>query len=98
MTAVSTLPNAGLLTASDLAAGTATVTVNAGVQTTATFTDSVAPITGVLRICKVAGSRVADGTLFSFSVAGAPIAVPARPAPGGLCSTPLRLPLRPPVL
>jgi hypothetical protein len=95
MTAVSTLPSAGLLTASNLAAGTATVTVNAGVQTTATFTDSVAPVTGVLRICKVAGSRVADGTLFSFDVAGTPITVHAGPAPGGFCSTPLALPVGP---
>ena len=95
MTAVSTLPSAGLLIASDLPAGTATVTVNAGVQTIATFTDSAAPITGVLRICKVAGSRVADGTLFSFSVAGSPITVHAGPAPAGFCSTSLVLPAGP---
>ena len=42
---VSTLPSAGLLVSSNLATGTATVTVNAGAQTIATFTNqtSVTP-------------------------------------------------------
>ena len=95
MTAVSTLPSAGLLTASNLVAGTATVTVVAGAQTIATFTDSIAPVTGLIRICKVAGSLVADGTIFSFSVAGTPVTVHAGPAPGGFCSTPLGVPAGP---
>jgi hypothetical protein len=95
MTAVSTLPSAGLLTASNLVAGTATVTVVAGAQTIATFTDSIAPVTGLIRICKVAGSLVADGTIFSFSVAGTPVTVHAGPAPGGFCSTPMGVPAGP---
>ena len=95
MTAVSTLPNAGLLTASNLAAGTATVTVIAGAQTTVTFTDSVAPTTGSLQICKVAGRGIAAGMNFTFRVAGTRITVPAGLAPGGSCSVPLQLPAGP---
>ena len=41
LTGVSTLPSAALLVSSNLAAGTATVTVNAGGQTIVTFTDAV---------------------------------------------------------
>ena len=40
LTGVSTLPSAGLLVSSNLAAGTATVTVNAGGQTIVTFIDA----------------------------------------------------------
>ena len=92
MTAVSTLPSAGLLTASNLAAGTATVTVIAGAQTIVTFTDSVTPTTGSLQICKVAGTGVVEGTNFTFDVAGTRVIVPAGPAPGGSCSALLVLP------
>jgi len=95
MTAVSTLPSAGLLAGSDLAAGTATVTIIAGAQTIATFTDSVTPTTGSLQICKVAGTGVVEGTNFTFSVAGTPVTVPAGPAPAGSCSAPLVLPAGP---
>jgi copper chaperone CopZ len=92
MTAVSALPSAGLLSASNLAAGTATVTVIAGAQTIVTFTDAVTPLTGFLQICKVAGTGVVDGTNFTFNVAGAPIVVPAGPAPAGSCGGLLELP------
>nr|MDP9115059.1 ice-binding family protein [Acidobacteriota bacterium] len=95
LTEVSTLPSAGLLFANDLAAGTATVTVIAGAQTIATFTDAAAPITGFLQICKVAGAGVVEGTLFTFSVAGAPIVIPAGAAPIGSCGTRLELPSGP---
>jgi len=95
MTAVSTLPSAGLLVASDLAAGTATVTVIPGAQTIATFTDAVAPTTGSLLICKVAGTGIVDGTNFTFSVAGTPVTVPAGPAPAGSCGGLLPLPAGP---
>ena len=43
LTGVSTLPSAGLLVSSNLAAGTATVTVNAGGQTIVTFIDAAVP-------------------------------------------------------
>ena len=95
MTAVSTLPSAGLLTASNLAAGTATVTVIAGAQTIVTFTDSVAPTTGVLQICKVSGSGIVEGTIYSFSVADTQITARAGPGPGGFCSRPVNLPAGP---
>lgn len=95
MTAVSTLPSAGLLVTSDLAAGTATVTVIAGAQTIATFTDAVAPPTGFLQICKVAGTGIVEGTNFTFSAAGTPVTVPAGPAPGGSCGALLELPAGP---
>jgi Ice-binding-like len=95
MTAVSTLPSAGLLTASNLAAGSATVTVIAGAQTIVTFTDSVTPAPGFLRICEVAGTGIVQGTNFTFSVAGSPLTVPAGLAPGGSCGVPVELPAGP---
>ena len=95
MTAVSTLPSSDLLTASNLAAGTATVTVIAGAQTIVTFTDAVTPTTGFLQICKVAGTGVVAGTNFTFSVAGTPVIIPAGPAPAGSCGGLLELPAGP---
>ena len=85
----------GSLVSSNLAAGSATVTVNGGGQTFATFLDSVIPVfpsTGFLQICKIAGAGVAVGTPFTFSVAGNSITVLAGPAPGGSCSAPLVMP------
>ena len=87
LTSVTTLPSAGLLVSSNLAAGTATVTINTGVQTIATFTNAVNPTTGSVQICKVAGTGVAAGTNFTFSVGGTPVAVAA-----GACSTPVVMP------
>ena len=94
LTAVSTLP-AGLLVSSNLAAGTATVTVNVGGQTIVTFLDAVippAPATGFVQVCKVGGAGIAVGTSFGFSVGGTPVTVAAGPAPGGTCSTPIVAP------
>jgi hypothetical protein len=97
LTYVRTLPSAGLLVSSNLALGTATVTVNVGGQTIATFTNAaVVPATGFLQICKVAGSGVVAGTNFAFSVDGTPIpggTVPAGPAPSGSCSTAMEVPV-----
>jgi hypothetical protein len=95
LTGVSTLPG-GLLVSSNLAAGSATVTVTGGGQTFATFIDTVLPVlpgTGFLQICKVAGAGVAVGTPVTFSVAGNAITVLAGPAPGGSCSAPLVVPV-----
>ena len=95
LTAVTTLPG-GSLVSSNLAAGSATVTVNAGGQTIATFLDTFIPVlpgTGFLQICKVAGAGVAVGTPFTFSVAGTPVTVLAGPAPGGSCSAPMVMPV-----
>jgi hypothetical protein len=83
LAAVSTLPSVGLLVGSDLAAGTATVTVVAGGQTIVTFVNAVIPAPGVLQICKIAGAGVAPGGKFTFVVAGASITVLA----GGPCVT-----------
>ncbi len=93
LTAVSTLPD-GLLVASSLAAGTATVTVQNGGQTIVTFVDTIpaGPATGFLQICKVAGAGIAVGTNFTFNVAGTPVIVAAGPAPGGSCSPALAEP------
>ena len=86
LASVSTLPGAGLLISSDLAAGTATVAVNPGGQTIATFVDTIPPppTTGFLQICKIAGSGVALGTNFTFSVAGTPVTVAAGPPACGV--------------
>jgi copper chaperone CopZ len=95
LTSVTTLPG-GSLVSSNLAAGSATVTVTAGGQTIATFLDAIIPIlpnTGFLQICKVAGAGVAVGTPFTFSIAGNPVTVLAGPAPGGSCSASLVMPV-----
>ena len=95
LAAVTSLPG-GSLVSSNLAAGGATVTVNGGGQTIATFLDTVIPIlpnTGFLQICKVAGAGVAVGTPFNFSVAGNSVTVLAGPAPGGSCSAPMVMPV-----
>jgi hypothetical protein len=95
LTAVSSLPS-GSLVNSNLAAGAATLTVNNGGQTIATFLDTIVPVlpgSGFLQVCKVAGAGVAVGTPFTFDVAGNPLTVLAGPAPGGSCSPPLALPV-----
>jgi len=78
LASVSTLP-AGLLVSSNLAAGTATVTVNAGGQTIATFlnTNTTAVEMGLLKVCKIAGAGIAPGENFTFMRAGASFTVPA---------------------
>lgn len=57
----------------------------------------IAPRTGTLKICKVAGPGVAIGTLFTFHVGSQVVMVPAGPAPGGTCeigpSFPVGLPV-----
>ena len=95
LTDVTTLPG-GSLVSSNLAAGSATVTVNGGGQTFVTFLDTSIPVlpgTGFLQICKVAGAGVVVGTPFTFSVAGTPVTVLAGPAPGGSCSAPVIMPV-----
>ena len=86
LTSVSTLPAANLLVSANLAAGTATVTVNTGGQTTVTFLNTSPP--GFLKICKIAGTGVPAGGMFSFVVAGAGLTVPA-----GTCSQALVFPI-----
>ena len=94
LASVSTLPGAGLLISSNLAAGTATVAVNPGGQTIATFVNTVPspPTTGFLQICKIAGSGVTLGTNFTFNVAGTPVTVAAGPPSPASCSPALTLP------
>jgi hypothetical protein len=91
---VSTLPSAALLVNSNLAAGTASVTVNAGGQTIVTYVDAIAPAAsnGYVQVCKVAGPGVAVGTMFNFTVGGSPIpALAAGAAPGGTCGAPVQV-------
>jgi len=92
-TSIFTLPSAAL-TASNLAAGTATVTVYAGATTIVTFVDATPPATGngYVQVCKVAGAGVTAGITFDFTVAGSAIpGLTAGPAPGGTCSTPVQV-------
>jgi len=78
MTDVSTQPSTALV-GSNLIAGTATVTVNGGAQTTVTFVDAIVSEVslGTLEICKIGGAGIAPGASFSFNVGGIPITVPA---------------------
>jgi len=85
MVGASTIP-ADRLVSVNLSASSAVVKVvpgNVSSQTIVTFTNKLKPGTGYLKICKVAGSGVAVGTRFSFSVdGGAAISVPAGPGNG----------------
>jgi hypothetical protein len=73
---------------SDLGGGSATIVVGVG-TTLLTFTNR-GP-TGTLVICKVAGTGVATGTNFSFTVAGQTKTVPAGAGPDGHCESALTL-------
>src|SRR5665213_629202 len=81
LASVTTTPGAGLLISSDLTLGTATVAVNPGGQTTATFVNMVPPppITGALQICDVGEAGVPLGTNFLFEVGATPVTVAAGP-------------------
>ncbi len=84
--AVETIP-ADRLVRADLPARTATVRVVAGdasTQTIATFGNRFT--SGVLKVCKVAGSGVTEGRGFTFDVDGSALTVPAGPAPDGFCT------------
>src|SRR5256886_10140866 len=93
LAAVSASPD-GRLLSKDLATGKATVKVNAGNEASrskVTFTNKLTPPpppTGTLRICKVAGTGVAVGTEFGFTVGTTKATVKA-----GACSAPLTLPV-----
>jgi len=67
----------GALVSSNLAAGTATVTVTTGATTVVTLTDALLPNTGFVQVCKVAGPGIPLGTPFAFTVAGNPLTVSA---------------------
>ncbi|MGI8988943.1 MAG: hypothetical protein ACR2I2_05060 [Bryobacteraceae bacterium] len=62
-----------------------------GNQTVAAFQPALPPPT-TIQICKVAGSGVAIGTNFTFSLAGNAITIPAGAGPGGNCNAPLAVP------
>jgi len=83
---------AARLTATDLAAGKATVTVVAGGaadQTIVTFKNKKAPpVTGTVKVCKIAGPGVTAGQEFSFTVGGTQTSAKA-----GSCSLPITLPV-----
>jgi hypothetical protein len=85
---VSAVP-AGRLAQRDLAHRTATVNVIGGDvshETVVTFTNQIQPGHGFLKICKIAGARIAVGTSFTFSVGGETTSVTAGPAAdGGYC-------------
>jgi hypothetical protein len=78
LTSVTTFP-AGLLVSNHLSAGTATVTVNAGGQTIATFVNTVVSAVplGTVEVCKLGGAGVTPGMSFSFNVGGTPVTVAA---------------------
>ena len=87
LVAVSAIP-ASRLVSENLAARTAVVRVVPGGvarETIVTFTNKMVLGSGLLKICQVAGSSVAVGTHFSFTVGTQTATVPAGPAPGGYC-------------
>jgi hypothetical protein len=82
-------PAASLLS-KNVAAGTATVTVVAGgvaTETHVTFTNKAAPPKkGTVKVCKVAGPGVAQGTAFTFTVGNV-----TTTAQAGFCSAALEV-------
>lgn len=85
VTAIDVAPARALVTSS-LSARTASVTVTANEVTEVTFTNKKA--TGVVKICKAAGTGVVVGQEFTFTIAGKTVQVQA-----GYCSLPLVLPV-----
>jgi len=94
LSSVTTLPGDSLV-GSNLTAGTATVMVNAGAQTIATFLNTIVSdvLLGTLEICKLSGAGVAPGTSFSFNAGGTPITVAA-----GSCVSAATFPVGTPVV
>jgi len=79
----STIPADRLVSINGSSVTVKVVPGNVSSQTIVTFTNKLKPGNGYLKICKVAGSGVAVGTKFSFSVdGGAAISVPAGPGAG----------------
>jgi len=67
----------------DLAQRQATVTVTSGAISAVTFTNQTTPQNGTLKVCKIAGTGVQNGQLFTFTVdGGTPFQVAA-----GSCSS-----------
>jgi len=89
LTAVTTTPGGALLNA-DLSAGSANVTVTAAALTTVSFTDALLVNTGLVQVCKSAGSGIPLGASFVFNVAGTPVTAAA-----GSCAPPVREPAGP---
>ena len=97
LTSVSANPP-GALVSSNLATGTATITVTNGATTIVTFTDALIVNPGFVQVCKVAGAGIAPGAPFIFNVGGTPLAVAAGAPPAGNCSLLLPEPAGPVVV
>jgi hypothetical protein len=76
LTAITATPAANLLV-SDVNSATATATVMEASLTTVTFTDALLINTGLVQVCKSAGSGVSIGSPFQFNVAGTVVTVAA---------------------
>lgn len=72
----------------NLATGTAHITLVNGINEL-TYTNI--SNNGYLEICKVAGTGIAQGALFTFTVGSNQYTVPAGPAPYGYCSAPIQV-------
>jgi hypothetical protein len=71
----------------NLTSRSATVAVTSGAISAVTFTNETTPQNGTLKVCKVAGSGVTDGQLFTFTVdGGSPFQVAA-----GSCSSQMQV-------
>jgi len=86
LVSVSTLP-AGRLVSTNLGAQSAVVTIVGGDVSTETVARFVnRPVTGQLKICKIAGTQINVGTNFTIAANGVSYTVPAGPAAeGGFC-------------
>jgi hypothetical protein len=73
--AVSVVPGNRQQGNADLDGRTVTLTIGTGV-TAVNFTNTAGGL-GVLKVCKIAGTGVAQGAIFTFAVAGASFTVPA---------------------
>jgi len=78
----------------NLAAGTVTATIGAGV-TVVTYTNDVNPIgqTGFIEVCKAAGDSYVNGSSFNFTITGPLGFTVTQPILVGQCTSPIEVPI-----
>ena len=84
---ISTLPVNALVT-KNLAAGTSSVAIAPGNDLPNETIETFVNDSSRLKICKISGARILDGTVYSFTANGATVQAVAEPAPGSCVLVP----------